>query len=68
MFGDSCRFRHVDEKCVTQDYEIYKCEKRHSKMCRYKNDFGYCKFNTYCKYELDKSKDIVEQNMKIEEL
>ena len=27
MFGDSCRFRYVDEKCVTQDFEIYKCEK-----------------------------------------
>ena len=39
MFGDSCRFRYVDEKCVTQDCEIHKCEKRHPKICRYKNDF-----------------------------
>ena len=40
-----CRNQHVDEICDDEYCEIFRCRKRHPKMCRYFWNHGRCKFN-----------------------
>ena len=44
---------------------LWKCEKRHPKVCKHYRDNGYCKFTTFCKFEHKKQKHIEENSDKI---
>ena len=59
-FGETCRNRHVDDICETENCDIFSCDKRHPKVCRFVGRFGRCKFLEYCKYDHRKPKDIRE--------
>ena len=61
MHGDKCRYRHVDVLCVDKDCNVFKCEKRHPKICNYFRDFGQCKLTTFCRYKHFKIKDAFDQ-------
>ena len=63
-FGGKCNFRHNNIKCEAKNYKISECEKRHPKICRYKRDYGRCKF-TPCAFSLESNKDILENSEKI---
>ena len=67
-YGDNYRYRHIDEKCETKNCNVFDCDKRHPKICNFIRDYGQCKFNTYCKYDHDKPKNIKETFEKIEDL
>ena len=47
---------------------LWKCEKRHPKVCKHYRDRGYCKFTTFCKFEHKKQKHIEENSDKINEI
>ena len=64
-FGESCRNRHVDDICETLNCDIFSCDKRHPKVCRFLGRLGRCKFLEYCKY--DKTIVKVEMEMKKKE-
>ena len=66
-FGGKCQFRHNNVKCKVKNCKVSECEKRHPKICRYKRDYGRCKF-TPCAFSHDKPKDILENSEKIENL
>ena len=63
--SDKCRFRHVNEKCVTPDCNVFDCERRHPKIFKFKGQYGRCKCTTYCKYDHDKPNNLIENNAKI---
>ena len=67
-YGDKCRNRHENVKCVTKNCYISDCEKRHPKVCIYYRDFGSCIFKTDCKYDHNKPKYSQENSDKIAEL
>ena len=55
-FRDTCKFRHVQEKCENSDCEVNNCQRRHPKECRYWRDFNRCKFGDYCLYKHETSR------------
>ena len=67
-YNDKCRFRHINEKCVAKECNIFDCEKRHPKICNYIREFGRCKFTTFCRYDHEKPDSILENSEKIEKL
>ena len=50
-FRDTCRKRHVAEKCEKVNCEIENCLERHPRECRFFRKFGRCKFTDFCFYE-----------------
>ena len=68
MYGDTCRYKHIEEVCSDQSCSVFKCEKRHPKICNFQREFGRCKFTTYCKYSHKKQNDISENSDKIKEI
>ena len=67
-YGETCRYRHINVICVAKSCNVFKCEKRHPKICNFFTDFGQCKFTTYCAYKHEKKKDAFENSEKIKEL
>ena len=61
MHGD----KHVNEICVLKDCKLFNCDKRHPKMCKFKREYGRCKFTEYCRYDHSKPKDILENSDKL---
>ena len=57
-FSDKCRFRHNNDLCVDKNCNVFKCDKRHPKICTFHRDFGRCKFTTYCRYNHEKQTDV----------
>ena len=43
-YGDTCRRRHNKIICAKENCEIFNCEQRHPKLCRYFKNYGRCKF------------------------
>ena len=50
---------------MTPDCNVFDCERRHPKICNYKNQYGRCKFTTYFKYDHDEPNNVIENNAKI---
>ena len=65
-YGEKCKNKHVNELCKNKNCEIFSCEKRHPKTCKYKRDYGYCKFQEYCRFNHEKPEDIIEVVKKME--
>ena len=68
MYGETCRYRHIEEICCDQKCSVFNCEKRHPKICNFNREFGRCKFTTYCKYSHNKQTDVAENSDKIKEI
>ena len=54
---NSCRKRHVEEICISQECDVTDCEKRHPQICKYFRSFGRCKFGGSCAYVHDLSQN-----------
>ena len=67
-YSEKCRFRHNNEKCDRNDCNVNEFEKRHPKICIFIRKFGKCKFTSYCSYDHEEPRDIIENNEKIAEL
>ena len=50
-FRDTCRKRHVKEKCEKVKCEIENCPERHPREFRFFRMFGRCEFTDFCFYE-----------------
>ena len=68
MYGDTCRYKHIEEVCSDQSCSVFNCEKRHPKICNFQREFGRCKFTTYCKYSHNKQTDVAVNSDKIKEI
>ena len=49
-YKETCRHRHIDVVCDKHDCEHETCSNRHPRRCRYFQQFGRCKFGTYCAF------------------
>ena len=49
-YGDTCHFRHEMKICIENNCNIFDCEKRHPRVCRWYQEYGRCKFTTFCKF------------------
>ena len=47
-FSETCRKRHISEKCHNKHCDVRRCSLRHPKICRYFRDIGFCIFGDYC--------------------
>ena len=67
-YGDTCHFRHEKEICKDNKCNIFNCLKRHPKVCSWFQEYGRCKFMTYCKFKhpninnFDEIVDKIEMN------
>ena len=62
--GAKCNFRHEEEICNDNNCNIFKCDKRHPRNCKWYQDYGRCKFSSYCKFKhvkLDSIEDLVKK-------
>ena len=50
-YGVRCRKKHADLRCEDKSCEIFNCNKRHPKQCRYYKEFKRCKYNEYCRFD-----------------
>ena len=66
--GDKCAKLHLTEKCLKEDCDVRKCNKRHPRPCKFYQDKGYCKFNSSCKYDHRQPKNVIDLNSKIDTL
>ena len=70
-YGVTCRKKHEDLKCENSRCEIFDCNKRHPKECKYFREFKRCKYNEYCRYEHkisnEVNKDLVFKYGKLED-
>ena len=60
-FNEKCFFRHVTIVCEDVNCNVFKCEKRHPKICNYYRDFRRCKFAVGCKYKHENQSEILEK-------
>jgi len=67
-YCENSLFRHNNETCQDSECQIYSCEKRHPRNCKHFRNYGYCKFNTFCKYKHQKQIHIAENCDKIEKI
>ena len=47
----NCKKVHLREKCLLEDCEKRKCQKRHPRQCKFFSEKGFCKFNDNCKFD-----------------
>ena len=59
-YGDLCQFKHVKEICNDSNCNVFDCDKRHPRICRWFGEFGKCKFTSFCKYKHEKIKTFEE--------
>ena len=68
-YKEKCFYRHVTLVCDDVKCNVFQCEKRHPKICKYYRDFRRCKFTVGCKYKHENQYEIFEQfEKKLEEL
>ena len=68
-YRESCFFQHVTLVCDDDKCDIFKCDKRHPKICKWYRDFRWCKFTLGCKFKHENKYDIFEKfDKKLEEL
>ena len=46
-FRNTCRKRHISEKCQNRACDVRNCSLRHPKICKFYRDIGYCKFGEW---------------------
>ena len=71
MYGDTCHFRHIDEICSEKNCNVFNCEKRHPKVCKFFREYHRCKFTTFCRYShkvTDKDEKIKEIEIKMDDI
>ena len=66
--GVKCSKVHLKEVCQNRECDYRKCNKRHPRPCRFFRENGFCKFGTSCRYSHRVSREIEENNEKIESL
>ena len=66
--GVRCSRVHLKEVCLKRECDYRKCNKRHPRLCRFFRENGFCKFGTSCRYSHRVSREIEENNKKIESL
>ena len=59
---ETCRKYHESKKCENSVCEIKDCPLRHPIICKYFKDFGYCKFNEWCKFSHEVKRDVSKEN------
>ena len=59
-YGATCRKKHEETKCENSNCEIFDCNKRHPRECKYFREFKRCKYNEYCRYEHKEKPDVNE--------
>ena len=59
-YGDRCQFKHVKQICNDSNCNVFACDKRHPRNCRWFGEYGRCKFTTFCKYKHEKIKTFEE--------
>ena len=65
-YGETCHFRHEKEICIQNNCNIFDCERRHPKVCKWYLEYGRCKFSSYCKFRHTNIKNFEEIVNKIE--
>ena len=68
-FQNTCRHKHVNTVCRSENCDVALCEKRHPKLCRYFLNYGRCKFDpcsyshadaTFKSSEIEKVHNVIE--------
>ena len=68
-YNERCSYQHVSTVCEDDKCDVYKCEKRHPRICRYYRDFKWCKFTVGCKFKHENQHEILEKlEKKIKEI
>ena len=62
-YGVKCRKKHEELKCENSSCEIFDCNKRHPKECKYFREFNRCKYNEYCRYEHKQNSKVNESQI-----
>ena len=65
-YGETCHFRHEEKICIENNCNVFDCEWRHPKICKWYQEYGRCKFSLYCKYRHTNIKNFEEIVNKIE--
>ena len=68
LFGEKCNFKHIDEECTEDNCNVFNCEKRHPRICKFMKEHGRCKFTTYCKYNHKKCTDVFDNAKKLADM
>ena len=66
--GVRCLKIHLKETCQNRECDYKKCNKRHPRPCRIFRMNGFCRFGTSCRYSHSLSKEVEDQNNKIESM
>ena len=65
-YGDTCHFKHERKICNDSNCNIFNCNLRHPRICRWFQVYGRCKFTSFCKYKHTEIKSFEEIVTKIE--
>ena len=55
--GDNCHFRHEKLICTDQTCNVFACDKRHPRRCSWFQEYGRCKFTSFCKFKHEVEED-----------
>ena len=67
-YRNMCRNQHIDIVCENSSCDVFNCNFRHPRECRYWKEFGRCKFDTYCAFKHVRKTDDQRTKCEIEEL
>ena len=59
-YGNNCHFRHEKQICIVSNCSVFSCEKRHPKLCSWFQQYGRCKFTSFCKFKHSNNDNIEE--------
>ena len=62
-YGDKYHFRHEKLICSDNNCSVFSCEKSYPRNCSWYQEYGQCKFTSYCKFKHSKKEvtnDIME--------
>ena len=67
-FGDKYQHQHIQETYTNQACNFNACRKRHSRLCRFFSQTGYCRFESSCSFlhKPGKADKILEEMKKLE--
>ena len=67
-FGDKYQHQHIQETYTNQACNFNACRKRHSRLCRFFSQTGYCRFESSCSFlhKPGKVDTILEEVKKLE--
>ena len=63
-FRRTCFRNHGETKCENAACKINECPFRHPQACRYFALYKNCKFETFCKFNHEKLKDVKDEQIK----